>query len=50
MGDATGELAKVTAWAKQPFASDMSVTGWFLFLGLILCASAAWTRLIAHFE
>lgn len=47
---ATGELSKVTGWLKQPFSSSMSVTGWILFLGLILCASAAWTRLISHFE
>jgi hypothetical protein len=48
--DTTGELGKVSAWLNKPFSSTMSVTGWVLFLGLVLCASAAWTRLIAHFE
>jgi hypothetical protein len=48
--DATGELSRVTAWAASPFKSSMSVGGWVLFLGLVICATAAWTRLIAHFE
>jgi hypothetical protein len=50
MDDANSELSRVAAWLKQPFTSSMSVTGWVLFLGLVICASLAWTRLISHFE
>lgn len=50
MDGITSELSRVATWAKQPFNSQMSAAGWVLFLGLVICASAAWTRLIAHFE
>lgn len=45
-----GSLSRIMSWASHPFKSDMSVGGWLLFLGLILCGIAAWSRLISHFE
>ncbi len=29
-------------WAKQPFSSDMDVTGWALFVGLVVCLAISW--------
>lgn len=43
-------LVRIGAWAQHPFSSDMGVIGWVLFLGLILCASFLWTRVLAHFN
>jgi len=47
-GDPT--LVRISAWAQHPFSSDMSVTGWLLFLGLIACGSFLWSRVLAHFQ
>lgn len=33
-------------WLKQPFTSNMSAGGWFLFFGLILAISVAWTLIL----
>ncbi len=37
------------AFYKQPFSSDMSVTGWFLFLGLMLVLLFAWGLILGEF-
>jgi hypothetical protein len=33
-------------WLSKPFSSDMSVGKWALFVGLILLAALAWSRII----
>lgn len=48
--DTGGSLSRVMQWASHPFKSGMGVGGWLLFTGLILCAIAAWSRLITHFD
>jgi hypothetical protein len=51
IGHATGgTLSGVSNWAAQPFKSNMTALSWVLFLGLVICASWAWTRLLGHFE
>ena len=47
-GDPT--LVRIAAWTQHPFSSNMSVMGWLLFLGLILCGVFLWTRVLAHFD
>jgi hypothetical protein len=34
---------------KQPFKSDMSVSGWFLFVGLMIVLLFAWGLILAEF-
>jgi hypothetical protein len=38
--------ASLDGWLTKPFSSDMSVTQWCLFIGLIMVASFAWSRMI----
>lgn len=45
-----GTLTRITTWAAHPFSSGMSALGWILFLGLVICASLMWSRLITYFE
>jgi hypothetical protein len=33
-------------WWSKPFSNDQSAWGWFLFLGLIMVAIVAWTRIL----
>lgn len=33
-------------WLKKPYSDDMSVTQWFLFLGLLGVLSWLWSRVI----
>lgn len=48
--NAGDSLSSVSKWAASPFSSGMSALQWVLFLGLIICASWMWTRLLNHFE
>jgi len=51
IGSGIGDtLSGVSKWAASPFNSQMSAIMWVLFLGLVICASWAWTRLLHHFE
>ncbi len=34
---------------KKPFSSDMSVSGWFLFIGLMIVLLTAWGIILAEF-
>jgi len=36
------------SWAKQPFSSDMPMSHWFLFIGLLLIIIAAWNIILNH--
>lgn len=47
-GEATTIFQDVKSWAAQPFNTQMSVTGWFLFLGLIVVLSVAWQLIFRH--
>lgn len=33
-------------WLKKPYSDDMSVSGWFAFLGLLILLSFLWTRVL----
>lgn len=43
-----GVISSLTAWAKQPFTTQMDVTGWALFTGLILVLIGLWSRVLKH--
>lgn len=38
--------ARFGEWLKKPYSDDMSVGGWFAFLGLLLVLSFLWTRVL----
>lgn len=38
--------AMIQKWWAQPFQSGMSVSGWFLFLGLLLIIVIAWNLIL----
>lgn len=46
----SGSLTRIAQWAAHPFQSNMSALDWVLFLGLVICASAAWFTVIHHFK
>jgi hypothetical protein len=50
MASPANEVANVTQsfsnWIKQPFNSNMSAGGWFLFFGLIGAISVAWALIL----
>lgn len=33
-------------WSKEPFRSDMNLTGWLMFIGLIIVAIILWQQVI----
>lgn len=35
-------------WAASPFRSDMSVAGWFTFIGLLVLISLLWGIILRH--
>lgn len=49
-GGTTSIFQDVKQWAAQPFKVDMSVTGWFLFFGLIIAISVGWQLVFRHIE
>lgn len=49
--DATSSiLVNLKNWAAQPFSSQMDLTGWFLWTGLVLVLIVAWTMIIHELE
>lgn len=38
--------SRIIAWAKKPYSDDMSLSGWFLFLGLLAVLTYLWTRIL----
>lgn len=41
-----GFAATIQKWWEQPFKSDMSGTGWLLFLGLVIIIIIAWNTVL----
>lgn len=39
-------VERFNAWMRKPYDDDMSVTGWFAFLGLIAVLTLAWGVII----
>lgn len=37
---------QIVDWAEKPFDPNMSVTGWFLIVGLILLSLFVWSRVV----
>lgn len=35
---------RIIDWLKKPYSDEMSVTGWFLFLGFVAFVSIFWAR------
>lgn len=46
--EATTIFQDVKSWAAQPFQTDMSATGWFLFFGLLIIISVGWNLIFRH--
>jgi hypothetical protein len=48
-GDAVqtrGFVSRLSSFTGQPFSSQMDLTGWVLFLGLIIVVAFLWTRVL----
>lgn len=45
-----GWTSDFAEWIKRPFREDMSVFGWFAFLGLMLAILAAYGWLLARLK
>lgn len=43
-----GVISRIGNWAAQPFATDMGLGSWFLFVGLVLIIAYFWTRVLRH--
>lgn len=41
-----GFAKRFTDWIKRPYNDDMTVGGWFLFLGLMLLVTVVWTKIL----
>lgn len=41
-------MDSLKAWWRQPYASDMSMAGWFAFIGALLIISASWRLILGH--
>lgn len=39
-------VSSLKGWAAQPFARQMSVTGWALFTGLIIVLTIFWLMIL----
>lgn len=35
-------------WLHRPFSADMDITGWFFFVGLLLCLAILWTQILRY--
>jgi hypothetical protein len=47
MGDTANDLlSSVQNWWKQPFNANGSVGTWFLFLGLVIVITFAWSMIL----
>jgi len=38
--------AKFQEWLKRPYSEEMSVTGWFLFAGLLIVIGWLWSTIV----
>jgi hypothetical protein len=45
-----GWTSDFAEWVKRPFREDMSVFGWFAFLGLMIAILAAYGWLLARLK
>lgn len=43
-------LDKFKAWWSKPYSDDMSVSGWFLFFGLLIVISVAWALVLRELK
>jgi hypothetical protein len=41
-------LNKFKAWYAKPYSSDQSVTGWALFVLLLIALSIFWKMILSH--
>jgi hypothetical protein len=48
MGSVTNLVAATRSWVEQPYNSQMNLTHWVLFVGLLLIAAVLWGRVLAH--
>lgn len=37
---------RAAAWAKKPYNDNMSLGGWFAFLGMLAVLTFLWTRIL----
>lgn len=43
-------LAQFKAWWAKPYDDEMSVTGWFLFFGLLIVLSVLWALVLREIK
>lgn len=41
-----GFVSRLSSFTGQPFSTQMDLTGWFLFVGLLFVAAFIWTRVL----
>jgi uncharacterized protein involved in cysteine biosynthesis len=46
MGENRPLSSRFADWLKKPYSEDMSVKGWFAFLGLLIILSYLWSRVL----
>jgi len=39
-------LSDLENWTAKPYNEDGNIFDWFLFIGLLTCATILWTRII----
>lgn len=39
-------LDRVVAWCKMPYDNKMSISGWFLFIGMLTVLTFLWSRIL----
>lgn len=37
-------------WTKKPYSDDLTVFGWFLFIGLVMVLTFLWASLIGQIK
>lgn len=48
MNGKTGILGRLTDFAKRPFAEDMDIWSWVLFLGFVVVVAVLWRKVLGH--
>jgi len=43
-------FSNLAKWAASPFSTQMSLTYWFLFTGLIICLVIAWMMILRELK
>jgi len=41
-----GITGRIAEWAKSPYRDEMSVGGWFLFIGMLAVLTFLWSRIL----